>query len=130
MNTTENANSSERTWAALCHLSALIAFLGVPLGNIFGPLVVWLIRRGDSATADAHGKEALNFQISLTVYLLIATAATVGLMLVLIGFLLLPLLIGAAIIVPIVGLVFTLIAGFKAGNGEFYRYPLTLRFIN
>jgi uncharacterized protein len=121
---------TDRTWDVLCHLSALAVLLGVPFGNIIGPLVVWLIKRGDSPSVDAHGKEALNFQISLTLYLIVAAAITVALMIVLIGFLLLPLLVAAAIVVPFLDLIFVIIASIKAGNGEVYRYPFTLRFIS
>ncbi len=121
---------ADRTWDVLCHLSALAVLLGVPFGNILGPLVVWLIKRGDSPSVDAHGKEALNFQISLTLYLIVAAGITIALMIVLIGFLLLPLLVAAAIVVPFLDLIFVIIASIKAGNGEVYRYPFTLRFIS
>jgi uncharacterized Tic20 family protein len=120
---------TDRTWDVVCHLSALVMFVGVPFGNIIGPLIIWLIKRGDSPSVDEHGKEALNFQISVTLYLIIAAAVTAGLMLILIGFLLLPLLIVAAIAVPVIDLIFIIIAAVKASNGESYRYPLTLRLI-
>jgi uncharacterized Tic20 family protein len=55
-----------RTWATICHLSALIMLVGVPLGNILGPLVVWLAKRQESEFVDDQGKEALNFQITFT----------------------------------------------------------------
>ena len=125
----ETVQQTDRTWDVLSHLSAIVFLLGVPFGNILGPLVVWLIKRSDSPSVDAHGKEALNFQISLTLYLMAAVGITVGLMLVLIGFLLLPLLIIAAIVVPVLDLILIIIAAVKASNGEFYRYPLTLRLI-
>ena len=125
----ETVQQTDRTWDVLSHLAAIVFLLGVPFGNILGPLVVWLIKRSDSPSVDAHGKEALNFQISLTLYLMAAVGITVGLMLVLIGFLLLPLLIIAAIVVPVLDLILIIIAAVKASNGEFYRYPLTLRLI-
>jgi len=126
----QTMQTSERTWDAMCHLSALAMFAGVPFGNIVGPLVVWLIRKDYSASADAHGKEALNFQISLTLYLLIGTGVTAALMLILVGFLMLPFLIIALILAPVVDLIFTIIAAVKASKGELYRYPLTLRLLN
>jgi uncharacterized Tic20 family protein len=126
----ETVQRTDRTWDVLCHLSALSVLVGVPFGNILGPLVVWLIKKGDSPSADAHGKEALNFQISVTIYLMAATALTVSLMLILVGFLLLPLLLVAVIVVPVIDLILVIIASVKAGNGEFYRYPFTLRLIN
>src|SRR5438874_7506319 len=126
----ETAQKADRTWEVLCHVSALSMLLGVPFGNILGPLLIWLLKRGESPAVDAHGKEALNFQISVTLYLLIASGVTVGLMLVLVGFLLLPLLIAAAIIVPVLDLILVIIATVKASNGEAYRYPFTLRLIS
>jgi hypothetical protein len=59
------AVTNVRTWNALCHVSALLGvFLHFP-GHLLGPLIVWLAKRGDSPEIDAHGKEALNFQISM-----------------------------------------------------------------
>ena len=87
-------------------------------GNIFGPLIVWLMKRSESPAVDAHGKEALNFQISMTIWTLLCWATSV----VLIGFVLGPLAMATNIVL-------TIIASVKASNGEFYRYPLTIRFI-
>jgi uncharacterized Tic20 family protein len=126
---TDTLQRSDRAWPVLCHLSALLLFLGIPFGNIIGPLIAWLIKRGDSAEVDYHGREALNFNISWTLYMIVAGLMTVALMFILIGFLMLPLLIGAAIIVPIVQLILIIVASVKAGNGEYYRYPLTIRFL-
>ena len=56
-----------RTWATVCHLSALIMLVGVPLGNILGPLVVWLAKKQKYEFVDDQGKEALNFQITFTI---------------------------------------------------------------
>ena len=109
---------SNKTWAMLCHLTALSFYIGVPFGNILGPLIIWLIKKDEMPTVDQHGKESLNFQISMTIYGLVAGLLTF----VLIGFLLLP-------IVVIAQIVFVVIASIKANNGEAYRYPLTIRFI-
>jgi uncharacterized Tic20 family protein len=123
------APTTSRTWEVLCHLSSLIMFLGVPFGNILGPLIVWLLKRSESPAIDLHGRESLNFQISLTLYLLAFTAVTVALMFVLVGFLLIPALIVVACLGPVIDLVFVIIASVRASNGEPYRYPLTIRFI-
>jgi len=108
----------ERNWGILCHLSALVLFIGIPFGNIIGPLVVWLIKKNELPLVDQEGKESLNFQISMTIY---ASAAAI-LILLLIGF---PLLIG----LMITDLILTIIAAVKVSNGESYRYPLTIRLI-
>ena len=102
-----------------CHLSALAGFVIPGLGHVFGPLIVWLIKRGESPEIDAHGKEALNFQISM----LLCNVVAGVLCLVLIGFFLLAAL-------HILNVIFVLIAAVKASEGQMYRYPLTLRFIS
>lgn len=105
----------ERQWALFAHLSALLGFI-IPFGNVIGPLVIWQIKKADMPFVDEQGKEALNFQITVTV----AALASILLMLLFIGFLLLPL-------VAIAALVLTVIAAVKANGGEHYRYPLTWR---
>jgi uncharacterized Tic20 family protein len=112
-------SGSVRTWCVACHLSALAGFVIPGAGHILGPLIVWLIKRGDSAEIDAHGKEALNFQISMLLYNIVAAI----LCLVLIGFVLLPVL-------HILNVVFVILAAVKVSEGEMYRYPLTIRLLN
>lgn len=109
---------NDRTWVILSHLTAITLFIGLPFGNIAGPLVVWLLKKQDSPSVDAHGKESLNFQISMTIYTLLAGLSCF----VFIGFVLLP-------VALVANLVLIIIASIKASNGEFYRYPLTIRFI-
>ncbi|GAB2562787.1 DUF4870 domain-containing protein [Spirosoma areae] len=101
----------------LAHLSALTGLFTV-VGSLVGPLIVWQIQKEKSAYVDYHGKEAVNFQITMA----LAFAASFLLMLLLIGFVLIW-------IVGAVWFVFTIIAAIKANNGEYYRYPLTFRFI-
>lgn len=104
-----------------CHLSSLIAYAGVPFGNIIGPLVIWLVKREESPFIDAHGKESLNFQITMTLY----TIASIALFLCGIGIL-------TFIGVMIAGLVYAIKAGIAANEGQRYEYPdfLCLRFID
>ena len=68
----ETSPKPDRTWDILCHLLALSGFVAVPLGNILGPLVIWLIKKEQLPSVDAHGKESLNFQISMTIYAIVA----------------------------------------------------------
>ncbi|MFZ3377466.1 MAG: DUF4870 domain-containing protein [Chthoniobacterales bacterium] len=115
---TSTSSSNTRTWTVLCHASALIGFFVPWAGHILGPLIVWLAKRGDSPEIDAHGKESLNFQISMLIYSLIA-----GLLcLVLIGFVLLGIL-------HILNLVLVIIASIQASEGKLYRYPISIRLI-
>ena len=113
------------TMSTLCHLSTLASFI-VPLGNILGPLVVWLLRKDQLPQVDLHGKAALNFNISITIYGVIGIAISLALMLVLIGFLLI-FVVFAAIFVW--WMVATVVAAVKAGSGEFWEYPLSIRFL-
>lgn len=115
---TGEADDSECLFAMMVHLIAIVSFLGVPFGNIIGPLIVWLLKRKESTFVDYHGKEALNFQISMTIYSVLATILIV----VLIGFLCL-------IVLAIAQIVLIIRASIKAHNGEYYRYPFTIRFI-
>lgn len=110
-------SQDEKTLGMLAHLLALAGFI-VPFGNIIGPLVIWLLKKDELPFVDRHGKESLNFQISIFIYSIIA-----GLLcLILIGF---PLL--AAIL--IFDLVVVITAAVKANSGEEYAYPLSIRFI-
>jgi len=111
--------ADERQWALLAHLSGLVASA---LGGLafLGPLIVWLIKKDQSAFVADQAKEALNFQIAMTIALLvsfgIAIVTCVGI-----------------ILVPIVGigsLVFAIIAAIEANKGVAYRYPYTIRLIN
>src|SRR2546423_13166177 len=116
---TPSTSSDARTWCVLCHASALAGLFFHFLGHLFGPLIVWLVKRGDSPEIDAHGKESLNFQISMLIYDAIAAI----LCFVLIG---IPILIALWIL----NTVFVIIASVKASEGKFYRYPITIRFIS
>ena len=116
--TTSITTSNVRTWCILCHASALLGvFLHFP-GHLLGPLVVWLAKRENSPEIDAHGKESLNFQISMLIYNLIAAVFC----LVLIGFFFLAVL-------WVLNAVFVIVASIQASDGKFYRYPMTIRFI-
>jgi len=106
------------TMGMLCHLLGLAGFV-IPFGNIVGPLVLWLIKKDEFSFVKDQGREALNFQISITIYA-IASIFMV------------PLCGVGVILAPAVGvfaLVMLIIATVKANSGIAYRYPLTIRFI-
>ena len=115
---TSTSSSNVRTWTVLCHASALVGFFVPWAGHILGPLIVWLAKRGDSPEIDEHGKESLNFQISMLIYNLIAGV----LCLVLIGFVILGIL-------HVLNLVLVIVASIQASEGKLYRYPITIRLI-
>lgn len=111
-------NREERMWAMFCHLSGLAGFI-FPFGNIIAPLIIWLVKKEEYELVNDQGKESLNFQISMTIYII----ASVILIFLVIG---IPLLI----ILGIFSLIVVIIAAIKANEGEKYRYPLTIRFLD
>jgi len=114
----QTVSKDERTWGMLAHLSSLSGYVGIPFGNIIGPLVIWLIKKDQSWFVDDQGKESLNFQISIIIYALIAGVLT----LVLIGLVLL-------LVIWVGGIVLTIMGTLKANEGIQYRYPFTIRLI-
>jgi len=111
-------SKDDTTWGVIVHLAAIVGLLGVPFGNLLGPLVVWLIKRAESPFVDYHGKEALNFQITMTIAALVA----IPLCLILIGFVLL-------FAIFVVEVVFLIMAAMSASKGEYYRYPISIRLV-
>lgn len=112
--------ADERNWAMGCHLSTFAGYLvPIPFANVFAPLILWHIKRAASPFVDAHGREALNFQISMTIYVLASV----------------PLIFLCGIgVVLILGLsladaIFTIVAAIAASSGKPYRYPLCIRFV-
>ena len=116
--------SQARTWNMLCHLSALSGYI-IPFGNVLGPLLVWQIKKHEFPSVEEHGKAALNFQLTVLIALFIGIIVAVLLSIVCIGFLLIP----AVVAIGLCGIIFAIIAGIKANNGEAYRYPWSLTFI-
>lgn len=110
---------NEKQWVLLSHLSAFGGFI-FPLGNILGPLLIWLLKKEKSSAVEAHAREALNFQISISIsiYILISSV----LIIVGIGLVLVPILV-------VVQVVLIILAALAADRGEFYTYPITIRFI-
>ncbi|MBN1521738.1 MAG: DUF4870 domain-containing protein [Candidatus Aureabacteria bacterium] len=112
-------NKQACNWGMLCHLTALSGFIGVPFGNILGPLIIWLIKKNEIPFVDDQGKESLNFQISMFIYTILPLLLTIFLCI------FFPILL----ILLVANIVLVIIASVKASNGEAYRYPFTIRFI-
>ena len=109
------APQEDRTMALIAHLLGIVTWF-------IGPLIIWLINKDNSSKSFVidQAKEALNFQITITIAFIasfILTIVTLGLLF------FVPTLVGIA------NLVFCILAGIKANNGETYRYPFTLRLI-
>ena len=111
-------SEEDKSLAMLCHL------LGIFTGFI-GPLILWLVKKDSSAFVGHHGREALNFHITLMLVMLGLGSVTVVLMFVVVGILLVPVLF----IVPILALVAEIIAAVAAQKGEWHRYPCCIRLI-
>jgi uncharacterized Tic20 family protein len=110
----ERMAEQERVWGMLMHFALLLNILGVIVA-----VAIWQIKKTELPGIDAHGKNAVNWAISELVYILISgLLCVVG-----IGFLMLFALM-------IIGIVFPLIAGIKANNGQVWKYPLAITFIH
>ena len=107
-----------RRWAMLCHLLALVGLLGNGIGFLLGPLVAWLVKRNDHPFIDEQGKEAVNFQITMFLALIVCAPF----LLILIG---IPMMLAVAALMTI----FPILAAIQASDGKAYRYPLSIRFI-
>jgi uncharacterized protein len=93
----------DKQMAMFCHLGGLI-------GGIIIPLILWLIYKDKSKFIDEHGKEALNFDITVLIIVLVTCC------------------LGSVIMGPL-AIVFHVLAAMAASRGESYRYPMTIRFI-
>ncbi len=111
------STTDERTWSLLLHISALAGMV-FPLGNVIGPFMFWLIKKPESELIDRHGKAALNFQISSTIYMI-----GMGLLvIVLIG---LPLLIGYVVF----WFIMVIVATIRAADDKDPNYLLSIPFL-
>ncbi|MBN2132937.1 MAG: DUF4870 domain-containing protein [Sedimentisphaerales bacterium] len=99
-----------RNMAMLCHLLGIIGF--------FAPLMIWLIEREKHRFVDEHGRQAMNYQVSLLLYYLVST-------------LLAPLIIGLFMlgVLTVLHIVLAIIAAVQAGQGKLWRYPIAISFL-
>lgn len=114
----EQGTSGSTGWALSAHLSALLAGYVIPFGNILAPMVIWLMKKEEDPFVARHALEAMNFQITVLLALLLC----IPLMLVLIG---IPLMI----LIAIGQIVLCIIACVAAGSGQTYEYPFTMRLV-
>jgi hypothetical protein len=126
----------ERSWAMLCHIAVFLAIV-IPFGHVVGPLVVWLVKKDQYPLVDDQGKEALNFQLTMTIFFIILLIVfVVGLLSFIAGdfngdFPLTFLYSGLALFaLGIINLVFIIIAAVRSYRGEKYRYPVSIRFVS
>lgn len=106
-----------RQWAMLLHLSTLAGYIVFGAGFAV-PVLIWQLKKAEYPELDPHGKNVVNFLISYVIYAAISTV----LLFAFVGF---PLLI----LLGIAAVVFPIIAGIKANNGEVWKYPLSITFL-
>jgi len=112
-----NPERDSRQWAFFLHLSQY-AHLLVPLGGIILPIVLWQIKKDEFPVLDAHGKNVVNWAISMCIFMVVAIPLCF-------------LLIGIPLVIALViaGLVCPLIGALKADRGEIWTYPGTITFL-
>lgn len=111
-------SSDDRTWGILVHATGFVGLV-VPFGNIVAPLLIWAIKKEDSRFVDENGTEAINFQITWTILLIVAAISIIFV----IGLVLLPILALAWIALVCIAIV-------RASNDQVYDYPLTIDFLS
>ena len=116
-NLSSEYKKDQNMWAMFCHLSGLLIFF-FPIGNIVAPLIIRLTKKDEFPLVDDQGKEAINFQISMTICFIISSI----LIFVLIGIIFL-------IALAIIDVIVIVTAAVKASNGIKYRYPMTIKFV-
>ena len=98
----------EKQMAMFCHLGGII-------GGFILPLIIWMMKKDESDYIDEHGKEALNFTITMTIAHLVGGPCTCFIL----TFVLIP-----------VGIIFTIQGAMAASRGERYEYPMNIRMIS
>ena len=145
-------DTHQKNIATLIHLSTFSRFI-IPLGNFLGPIILWIANKEKSEFVDAHGKQVINFQLSVLLYTIILGTISIPFFIFKIfngmdfidfnGFndfhisldKVSPLLyIGGglgviAIMAFIIELILIIIASLKARDGEYFQYPFTIHFI-
>jgi len=108
---TAEVSKDARMFGMLCHLLGILTW-------IVGPLIIWLIKREDDKFIDEHGKEALNFQITILIAYAVGGITTF----ICIGFFIM-------LAAWIFNLIFCIMGAIKANDGQPYRYPISIRLI-
>jgi len=130
--------SQDRTWAVVAHLAALTGHL-IPFGSLVGPLVIWLVKRDESAFVNEHGKEAVNFQLSAMVYgilyltvafAVISAGLHAGIVANLAALPSLYSVIAVGMLLWLIWTVCVIVGAVTAAGGKPFRYPLSIRFIS
>lgn len=121
MNNLEKPKSEKQLdtnqWAMLLHFSQLAGFI-LPIAGLAAPIIIWQLKKEEFPALDEHGKIVANWIISELIYAAVSSL----LIFMIIG---IPLLAALGIL----SVVFPIIGGIKANNGEAWKYPLTIDLI-
>jgi uncharacterized Tic20 family protein len=136
--------AQERNWAMAAHLSALVAIAGLPFGHLLGPLIVYLVKRDESEFVGQHARASLNYQITVSIFAIVAIIVFIGLAVSLaagsdsrseetgyaVGFVALWIAFGVTALLAIVlSIIFIIMGTVAANEGRQYTYPFAIRFL-
>ncbi|TDU40301.1 hypothetical protein BXY82_2348 [Gelidibacter sediminis] len=109
----------DRQLIVITHLSQLVTLV-IGFGSLILPLIIWLTQKEKVYQMEEHGKNIINFQLSLIVYCIICVPLILFCGIGLVGFIVLGII---AIVIPVINAI-------KASNGEIPKYPLSFNFIS
>src|SRR4051794_28359552 len=115
-----DTDKNTRLWGMILHLSILAGY-PIPVAGLVAPIVIWQVKKNELPGLDAHGKNAVNWILSFIIYNLVCFILFITLILSIIA-------IPLAIALHVIGVIFPIIAGIKANNGEYWKYPLSITF--
>jgi hypothetical protein len=118
---------NEKNYSTIIQLSGFAGCV-IPFGNIIAPLILWIAKKNESPFIDAHGKSAVNFQISIVLYSFLLAILIVPITIFTLGLGLIFLIL-AALPVLVLTIILIISASIKASNGEYYDYPFTIQFL-
>lgn len=107
----------EKQMGMFLHLSQLANIL-IPFAGVIAPVVIWQMKKDEMPALDAHGKMIVNWMLSALIYSVVSGVLTI----ILIGLL-------GLLAIALLGVIFPIIGGIKANNGELWEYPLTIKFL-
>ena len=120
-------SANDKNYSTITHLSGFAGWF-FPFGNILAPLILWIAKKNESSYIDAHGKSAVNFQLSIILYVTILAILILPITILTLGLGLIAILL-AIIPAIILKIILIISASIKANNGEYYNYPFTIEFI-
>jgi hypothetical protein len=109
----------DRQLIVITHLSQLITLV-IGFGSLILPLILWLTNKEKVYQMDEHGKNIINFQLSILIYSIICLPLILLLGLGLLGL----------IVLAFIAIIFPIVNAIKASNGETPRYPLSMNIIH